>query len=61
MYKNINCLAPDDISNVMPRYMSARTDYSLINAADILNRRTKIYSSSCSLLVLNTGMSYLSQ
>ena len=48
MYKIINGLAPEYISNIMPPFVSERTEYSLRNAADIsvLSRRTEIYSRS---------------
>ena len=48
MYKIINGLAPEYISNIMPAFVSERTEYSLRNAADIsvLSRRTEIYSRS---------------
>ena len=41
----INDLAPGYISNIMPPYVSERTEYSLRNTAGIsvLNRRTEIY------------------
>ena len=35
MYKIINGLAPEYISNIMPPFVSERTEYSLRNAADI--------------------------
>ena len=48
MYKIINGLAPEYISNIMPPFGSERTEYSLRNAADlsVLSRRTEIYSRS---------------
>ena len=51
------------ISNIMPPFVSERTEYSLRNAADIsvLSRRTEIYSRSLFPLPLTTGISCLCQ
>ena len=60
MYKIINGLAPNYISNIMPPFVSERTEYSLRNAdISVLCTRTEIYSRSFSPLLLTTGISYL--
>ena len=63
LYKTIKGLAPEYICNIMPPFVSERTEYSLRNAADIsvLSTRTELYSRSFSPFTLISGINYLYQ